>query len=271
MARKAIMAFIAAAALSVACAGTAFATESTEAAQYQAPKTMLTTQAAKAPDLQAQTASKKAKVRILTSIGDFKYTYNSKGQLAKILGPYNKVTIKYSGTKIVSYKNQQTVYSSPEDTVTIRIKYNKKGQVSKEIKTKKNSQIVYTKKYSYDKKGRVSKAVYASNAEGAYLIATYKYSKNNRKVKVTEKDVLNNLRNGSYTVKYDKKGYLIEQNGHPYKITYDSAGRVKSRINLSGKKEVYRYKTISVPANYAKSIKKMQIRLANAPEGLLPD
>ena len=273
--RKTLGALVAIVALSALCVCPAFASENAAPVQEEsqtAKATMaLTTQSAASSDLQAQATSKKTKVRILTSIGDYKYAYNSKGQLTRITGPYNKVTFKYAGTKLVSVKTHQTIYSDPENIVTARIKYNKKGQISKEIKTKKSSKVVYTKKYSYDKKGRISKAVDSNSVEGKTLVTTYKYGKNNRKVKVTEKDVLNNLRNGSYTLKYNKKGYLVEQSGHPYRITYDSAGKIKTRIDLSGKKQTYKYKTVSVPANYAKSVKDMQIRLANAPQGILPD
>ncbi len=226
-----------------------------------------------ASSLNAQASSKgKVKMKVVTSIGKMKYHYNANGLLTQVIRPYTKTTYRYAGKRLKSYTDMQTIYSSPEQAMTTKLHYDKKGRIVKSVGSKKSSSISYIRLYSYDKKGRASKVVYTDSNNGSKLVRTYTYDRKGRVVKEVQKDVTANLRNDLSRIKYNKKGLVACEitNGPTikYQYTFNAAGQIASmKNNESYGWRKYKYKTISIPKGYAGLVRQQQHILVQYPEG----
>ena len=247
------------------CPALAHANETTQAPQRpEAAATLTASATATQPALQTQAAKRKMRVLICSydpSRGKnqgTKYSYDSKGRIKKVTTFGTITTNKYSGFKLVSTKavrNNMTSNVFVEDSHNY---YNKKGQLVKRTFRMLASTTRYTTKYTYDKKGRLAKTVSYSGASDKRTVNTYKYSNGGRTVKIAQGN-----QGATRVDKYSKKGYLVQQGGTKYKLTYYSDGLPKTRTDQDGRITKYEYKTISVPKQCVDHVKQQQKDILN--------
>lgn len=222
---------------------------------------------------QLSTTAKKT-LYVVKSIGGEKITYNENGLVAKRTSSYETREYTYSGAKVESVSITRNT-SSP---VKWYLQYDGKNRLKKLTSSGASTYDMYTDVYSYNKKGQVSKIVRSETQFGN--TTTYKYTS-----KGYVKSSLST--NGAKCMYgYDKRNNVSAFSMGPAsgsgmtryvenRYTYKN-GRIKQRsqtMNGTGGAAAvskYTYKKVSVPKKYVAQVKKQQRVLAGNPNPSLP-
>ena len=219
-------------------------------------------------------ATAKKTIYVVKSIGGEKITYNENGLVAKRTSSYETREYTYSGAKVESISITRNA-SSP---VKWYLQYDGKNRLKKLTSSGASTYDMYTDVYSYNKKGRVSKIVRSETQFGN--TTTYKYTS-----KGYVKSSLST--NGTKCIYgYDKHNNVSAFSMGPAsgsgmtrfvenRYTYKN-GRIKQRsqtMNGTGGTATvskYTYKKVSVPKKYVAQVKKQQRVLVGNPNPSLP-
>lgn len=234
--------------------------------------------------------------KVISNEGNIEYTYNTNGLIKTCSRQNTKYYYKGKVLKkeVSSYtqntgdQKSVTKYDKKGNVISIQeinadgtiassskytYKYNSKG--NKVSEKRKQSGTVTTIKYKYDKKGRLSKSI------GNPYTDSYTYDKNNNIIKLLITATGHKASDFSrvYNYKYDKYGYVTaidikesidkasQTTSKNYKYSRDKNGLITkctikvSGAEASGKSSItkkYKYKKITVPKSYEKTILKQQ-------------
>ena len=223
----------------------------------------------------AATAKKTKTVYVISQITSksgsetYKFTYTKNGLVKKMTTGGLKVTYKYDKKKVSSQKQ-----IDEGEKTEVLYSYSKKGRLKKTTQKEADGKKTTTK-YKY-KSGRLVE-IQDNSTDNVWTLTYNKKGLVKKAVIKGKKDSTSTIKY-SYNSKKDPKKMICSWDvTEKISYTYNKHGRKTATVKYSYKdkslnsKEVYTYKyqKISVPASYAKAIKKQQKEMANTPSAFM--